>query len=352
MTDKLAQSYAMLDKLRLPNGMYLASTSSDYYYTWLRDTVYEVFPYLDKTCDRYEKTYHRILDMFREYEWKLDIHQTVKPVEQWEFIHARYDANTVREIDTPWGHIQFDSLGAVLFGIGEGIRVGKNIIRDDKDREIIQKLVGYLNCCEYWSTPDNGMWEEWQEVHSSSVGACIAGLQAVREIVFVPREMILKGYNTLSNMFPIESIDRPVDLAQLSLVYPYKTFFGHDAELIVHRVETLLLRKRGCARYLGDSYYATNEHEGRHLPLTNFYGYEAEWCFAKPWLALCHMELGNYEKAKQYIEETEDLMLEDGSIPELYFANSSKFNGNTPLGWCSGMYILAKEKYMAHVEGE
>jgi hypothetical protein len=55
MTDKLQQSYDILDKLRLPNNMYVASTSSDYNFTWLRDTFYEVLPFLNKPCDKYEK---------------------------------------------------------------------------------------------------------------------------------------------------------------------------------------------------------------------------------------------------------------------------------------------------------
>jgi GH15 family glucan-1,4-alpha-glucosidase len=341
--NRLEQSYAILDKLRLDHGLYLASPSIDYSYVWLRDSCYEVMPYLNKTCDRYEKTYHRMLDMFREYEWKLDVHQTKKPTEQWEAIHAKYDAYTIREIDTPWGHHQLDAVGAILFGIGEGVRAGKKILRDQKDHEIVQKLVGYLSCCEYWQDPDNGMWEEWKEVHSSSVGACVAGLSAVRGIVFVPRELILKGYDSLAKMFPKESKDRPVDLAQLSLIYPYNVLFSHDAQVIVDRVETLLLRKRGVIRYLGDSYYATNEHDGRHYPLTHYYGYEAEWTFGLPWLALCHLQLGNTKKAIWYIEQTEQIMLQDGSLPELYFSGTSTPNPNTPLGWANAMYILAEE---------
>jgi GH15 family glucan-1,4-alpha-glucosidase len=340
---KITQSYAILDTLRLAHGLYLASPSIDYSYVWLRDSCYEVLPYLNKPCDRYEKTYHRILDLFREYEWKLDIHQTKKPVEQWEFIHAKYDAYTVREIDAPWGHHQLDAVGAILFGIGEGIKAGKDIIRDQKDLEIIQKLVGYLECCRYWDNPDNGMWEEWREIHSSSVGACIAGLQAIRDIVFVPHELILKGYKTLAKMFPVESSDRPVDLAQLSLIYPYKVLFEHDAKVIIDRVETLLLRKQGVIRYLGDSYYATNAHEGRQHKLTHYYGYEAEWTFGLPWLALCHLELGNIKKAEKYVGWTEKVMLEDGSLPELYFAGSTVPNPNTPLGWSNALFILAKE---------
>lgn len=343
--DSVQNSYAIMDSLRLPNGLYIASPSKDYADIWLRDSCYEVMPYLDKSCDRYQKTYQRLLDLFRDYEWKLDIHQTQKPYEQWEFIHAKYNAHTVKEIDKPWGHHQLDAIGAILHGIGEGEKAGKRIIRDPKDIEIIQKLVGYLICVEYWDSPDNGMWEEWREIHSSSVGACVAGLKAVKDIVYVPDEIILKGYDTLAGLFPIESADRPADLAQLSLIYPYKMFLPHEAETIIKRVETLLLRKNGVVRYLGDSYYATNENDGRYHKLTHYYGNEAEWTFGLPWLSLCHLQLGNMEKAKEYLEWTERVMLPDGSLPELYFTGTNDYNGNTPLGWANALYIMAKEAF-------
>jgi phosphorylase kinase alpha/beta subunit len=341
---KLDQSYTILDKLRMPNNMYLASTSNDYAFTWLRDTFYEVLPYLNKPCDRYEKTYHAILDILRKYEWKLDIHTKQKPHYSHEYIHPRYTKDTLEEVKQEWGNCQHDATGAILFGIGEGIKAGKNILRDEKDKHIVQKLVNYLYCCHYWMDTDNGMWEEWRELHSSSIGAVVAGLQAVRDIVFVSSELITKGYHTLGNMFPMESADRPVDLAQLSLIYPYKVYIGIDAEKVIDNVEKTLLRNRGVIRYEGDSYYSTIENEGRHHPLQHYHGTEAEWTFGLPWLALCHMELGNIEKAQEYIKRTEDVMLEDGSLPELYFANSNKYNGNTPLGWANSMYILAKER--------
>jgi GH15 family glucan-1,4-alpha-glucosidase len=345
---RVMQSHNILDSLCKPHGMYIASPSSDYGKVWLRDSFYEVFPYLHSNCDRYERTFHRILDLFRDLEWKIDIHTEQRPREQWEYLHACYHADTVTELNTPWGHAQHDAIGAILFGIGEGVRAGKKIIRDQKDHEIVQKLVSYLGCCEYWHDPDNGMWEEWREVHASSVGACIAGLQSVRDIVFVPRELITKGYMSLINLFPHESNDRKVDLSQLSLVYPYKIFIADDAKVIVDRVERMLLRSRGVIRYPGDSYYSIIESRGRHLPLHEYYGTEAEWTFGLPWLALCHLEFGNIEKARMYTEWTERVMLEDGSLPELYFANSDKYNGNTPLGWANAMYILAKEKLMSY----
>src|SRR5205085_2312271 len=191
---------------------------------------------------------------FKDYEWKIDYHTRVKPHYIHEYIHARFDIETGKEINQEWGNCQHDSIGAILFGIGEGLRVGKKILRDQKDHDIVQKLVYYLYCCQYWMDADNGMWEEWREIHSSSVGACIAGLQAVRPYVFVPRELITRGYATLTGMFPYESVDRPVDLSQLSLIYPYKIFISDDARLIIDRVEGALLRNRGVIRYKGDSY--------------------------------------------------------------------------------------------------
>jgi len=110
-------------------------------------------------------------------------------------------------------------------------------------------------------------------------------------------------------------------------------------------VETQLLRERGVIRYQGDSYYSTREHEGRHHELSFYYGTEAEWTFGLPWLTLCYLELGDLAKANYYIKRTEEVMLPDASLPELYFAKSKQYNRNTPLGWGSAMYILAKEKY-------
>lgn len=343
MNTKLTNSYQILENLRLPHGLYLASPSIDYHYVWLRDSFYMSLPYLNKNDDIYEKTYHRILDLLKEYEWKIDIHTRHRPKEQWEYIHSRYSAQEVKEINTPWGHAQHDAIGAVLWGIGAGEKKGKGIIRDQKDHEIVQKLVWYLRCVHYWEDTDNGMWEEWREVHSSSVGACVAGLQAIRDIVFVPREMLKKGFQSLSSLFPRESKDRPVDLAQMSLIFPYRILIGDDAKAVIDQVEKYLLRERGVIRYKGDSYYSTLEYEGRHQPLSYYYDTEAEWTFGLPWLALCHIELGNFNTAKRYLEQTEKVMLKDGSLPELYFAKSSSYNSNTPLGWGSALYILAKE---------
>jgi GH15 family glucan-1,4-alpha-glucosidase len=343
----LTESYRVLDQLRQKHGLYCASPSEHYHYIWIRDSVYMSMPYLDKSDGHYEKAYHRMLDLFQEYEWKLDIICRQKPKYVWEYLHARYSAEDVKEIhDQEWGHVQHDMIGAFLFGIGKGIEKGRKVLRNEKDAAIVQKLVHYLEAVEYWHDPDNGMWEEWREVHASSVGACVAGLMAVKKVVRVPEPLIEKGLRTLLQLFPRESSDKSVDLAQLSLVYPYRLFGGMLGKMIVSRVEQRLLRERGVIRYEGDSYYSTLEQQhGRDKPLEFYYGTEAEWTFGLPWLALCHMEFGNLQKAAEYIRRTEEVMLQPGILPELYYSGQDVPNPNTPLGWSSAMYILAKEEY-------
>ncbi|WP_211747903.1 glycoside hydrolase family 15 protein [Paenibacillus sp. Marseille-Q4541] len=341
---KLIQSYRIIDSLRLPHGMYLASSSSDYSYTWLRDSFYCSLPYLNKKCNTYERTYWRILDMFKEYEWKLEHHTKHRPIHQHEYIHARYSAHDVREIDTPWGHSQNDAVGAILWGIGEGVKQGKQILRDNKDKEILQKLVYYLETLEYWNDQDSGMWEENRERRSSSIGACVAGLRSVSSIVSVPEYIVSNGLNALYELFPYETSSRKYDLAQLSLIYPYNIFGNDFNSIIVKQVEDTLLRERGVIRYKGDSYYSTQEGiYGRNQPLDLYYGSEAEWCFGFGFLAMAHLQLGNVDKAKYYVSEFEKVMLEDGAIPELYYAGSSKYNVNTPLCWANAMYIVSNE---------
>ena len=345
----LRESYQVLDQLRNPEHVYIASVSKDYSYVWIRDCIYMAMPYVNKPNSLYEKTYYRLFDLFLEYEWKINILCTCKPTYEWEYLHARYSPEG-KEIHTEaWGHVQHDMIGAFLFGVGLGTRYGKQMLRGDNDRRILQKLVNMLNLVEYWQDPDNGMWEEWREVHASSVGACVAGLRAVSSVVNVPEELVSKGLRTLFSLYPRESADKRVDLAQLSLIYPYRLFTGLLGETIVQNVEQHLLRSRGVARYEGDSYYSLLEKEhGRTLPKHCYYGTEAEWTFGLPWLALCHLELGAPDKAREYVRKTEAIMQAPGILPELYYSGTATPNPNTPLGWSSAMYILAKEALAQH----
>lgn len=350
---RVKQSFEIMENSLLSNGMWAASTSSDYNFTWFRDTAYIALSYLYKNCNTYMNAYHGILDILKEYEWKLDMVNKNKPNEMWEYPHIRYSAFDFKEVDTPWSHIQYDAYGAILFGIGKGESLGKKIIRNEDDKRVIQKLVGFLEKVEYWNDPDSGTWEENLEVRSSSIAAVIAGLEAVSNIVYVPSNIIHKGYETLYSLFPRETATRDADLFQLTLIYPYNLLSKPLAQKIINHVEENLLRDKGGLRYKGDSYYSTLEKEhGRNMPLDFYYGSEAEWTFFYSFMALALMKIGEFIKAKTYIDKVESVMLDDGRLPELYFAGNYKdekgnnYNGNTPLIWSNAMYVQAKEMYL------
>jgi GH15 family glucan-1,4-alpha-glucosidase len=338
------KSYDILDSIRLSNGLYIASPSVHYSAVWIRDSLYISLPFLNKPGNIYQRTVHRLLDLMIDYEWKIDIHIKNRPLEPWQYIHAKYDPMTVKELPEAWGHAQHDAVGFLLWAIGTGERHGKHIIRDGRDKQVVQKLVHYLRSCEYWHDKDNGMWEEAREVHASSVGACVAGLQAVSYLVDVPPSLMKKGLIALEELGTNETDNRVVDLAQLSLIYPHRVYSRDIAQEVLHNVETDLLRRCGVIRYHGDSYYSTVENQGRHHQPSFYYGTEAEWCLGLPWLAICHAELGNYDQAFAYLKHTESIILPDGSIPELYYANTFEYNPNTPLGWANALYVVAKER--------
>lgn len=342
--NRVAQSYKIIEKYKTKRGAFLASASSDYSKVWLRDSMFIGLAFIDKTCNTFERAIQAHLDYFREYEWKLDIHINQKPVMWYEFMHIRYSAKDMKEIDVEWSHAQNDAIGLFLWSIGEGIKRGKRVLRDDKDKEIVQKIVLYLETLEYHKFLCSSMWEENREIRVSSVAAVVAGLENISDIVYVSAEMIQKGYQTIFQLFPNESSTRNIDSALLSLIYPYCLLPKPMSQQILHNVEKELLRERGCIRYRFDSYFSTLEKEhGRNLPEEMYDQTEAEWTIFLPWLSLCFNTIGDYKKAEEYLEWTEKVMLPDGSLPELYYAKSDEYNPNTPLLWGNSLYIQAKE---------
>jgi phosphorylase kinase alpha/beta subunit len=221
-----------------------------------------------------------------------------------------------------------------LFKIGElEVKRPGLIVANDDDRRVIQKLVWYLSTLEYWHDPDSGMWEEDQELHASSVGACLAGLKMIKSVagIEVPDELIKKGEEKLHAILPRESQRKFVDLSLLSLIWPYNVVTPEESATILENVEYHLLREHGVIRYKGDHYYNKNP---------DGWSEEAEWTFGLSWLAIIYDKLGNAEKAKHFLDEAKKTVTKDG-VPELFFSNSTKYNDNTPLGWSESLFIVA-----------
>ena len=333
----LKQHVKILGDLQYESGLFAASKkgiNTGYDKAWLRDNFYECLAF--EVLGDYptvRKTYRAILDVFKKHEYKIDHAIAKKPEHTHEYIHARYNPITFDEFWEEWGNKQNDSIGCILFQIGDIESRGARIIEDDDDRRIIQKLVWYLSTLQYWHDADSGMWEEDQEVHASSVGACLAGLESIRRVqgIEVPEDLLKRGREQLARLLPRESARKFVDLALLSLLWPYGVVDEFQAKTILENVEYHLLRKRGVIRYKGDKYYNKN-HDG--------WSEEAEWTFGLSWLAIIYEKRGEAAKARQFLEAAKQTFTDKG-IPELYFSNTTKFNANTPLGWSESLFIVA-----------
>jgi phosphorylase kinase alpha/beta subunit len=270
---------------------------------------------------------HRLLDIFLKHEYKIDWAIKEKPKHAYQYIHARYHPETLNEFWTEWGNKQNDAIGLFLFRLAEMLTKNYSVLRTESDKRIVQKLIFYLQSLEYWQDSDHGVWEGYEEIHASSIGACLAGLKAISSFFIVPNRLIVEGEKALNALLPRESQSRETDLALLSLIYPYNVVNDEMKAKILADVEQKLVRNKGVIRFSGDWYYNKNG--------------DAEWTMGFPWLAIIYKQLGNKEKYQFYMNKTLSCFNDKGELPELYYANSSQHNENSPLGWAQALYIVA-----------
>lgn len=328
----------ILKDLQTKSGLFLASASdvnTGYDKSWLRDNFYETLAFeVIGDWDTVEHTYNAILEIFLKHEDKINWAIENKPTHSYQYIHARFHPDTFQEFWEEWGNKQNDAVGCILFKLGElEAHQHRSILNTPDKIRIVQKLVQYLASVEYWIDRDSGMWEEDEELHASSVGACVAGLKSIKRVhqISVPQDLIEKGEEALHALLPRESDRKFVDLSQLSLIWPYEVVTDEERDKILENVEYHLLRERGVIRYKGDRYYNKNE---------DGFSEEAEWTFGLSWLAIIYERLGNSAKARELLKE---LIADDTphGLPELYFSNSEEYNENTPLGWSESLFIVA-----------
>ena len=169
------------------------------------------------------------------------------------------------------------------------------------------------------------MWEENEEVHASSIGSCVAGLRKISKIIEVDKDLIRKGQKALSQLLPRESKTKETDMALLSLIYPYNIANKKQRSQILKNVETRLVREKGIIRYIGDQYYYRNG--------------EAQWTNGLAWIAIIYKKLNKPNKYAYYMRKAVEVMNKKGELPELYYANSSEHNENTPLAWSQALFV-------------
>lgn len=342
MNKELIELYNALESLRLPNGLNLAAAGPFYrQFCWLRDNVYQSLPYLKTSPEYYTQTMHVTLDWLlkvekghKKFYWLIE---SPHPKHQYRYLHARLLPH-LEEVPGYWNNKQNDMFGEIFYAISLGEKAGLKIIRNNDDHIIIDKMIKVLQRIEYYHDTDHGVWEELpEEIHASSVGACVSGLKALKEIGFkMPNGLIERGEETLNNLLPRESALKEVDLALLTLVYPFGDVTTEKMKAtIVNNIETKLLRKNGVIRYINDGYFNTFENGTQ-------YGNEAEWTFGLAYLGIYYAERQNMHMAKFYLEKILRLV-KNGMVPELYWSKSDNSNENTPLGWAVALTIILYE---------
>lgn len=298
-----------------------------YHRVWIRDNIYTILGVEAQGDDEGAvQAVHALLDILKKHEEKIDwMIKEPHPKARYRYIHPRYEPHG-DEIWEEWGTKQNDAIGALLWKTGDLAKKGTLALRKG-DNELLQKLVHYLEAIEYWHDEDSGMWEENEEVHASSIGACLAGLLAVQHLVDVPLHLIAHGEHALRKLLPRESATKDVDLALLSLIWPYNIVTPNERKQILLNVEQQLVKNRGVIRYKNDQYYSN--------------GTEAEWTMGFPWLATIYKELGDKRKHAHYLKKTEQVMNKKGELPELYYGGTSRHNENTPLAWAMSLWMVA-----------
>jgi GH15 family glucan-1,4-alpha-glucosidase len=309
---------SVLQGLQLDNGLFLAAPNGGYEKVWIRDNVYVAEGYEALgDWNTVRRIYWGLLNILHRHNWKIDWALWQRPRWHYEYIHPRYD-NSGNEIHEPWGFKQNDAIGILLYKIAHLEKAGVGVLRSHADQHLLQKLVWYLNRVEYWEDADSGMWEENEERHASSIGACLRALQELHGLVHIPEGMIERGWEALHRLLPRESESKTCDLAQLSLVYPLNMA---EPEL-VEQVENELLRTHGVVRYANDAYHRN--------------GSEAEWTMGIPWLGLCWLRLGDRSKARRYLAMTERVYWGD-QLPECYSGHGPC--EHSPLAWSHSLTL-------------
>ncbi len=325
-------------KLRAPTGLFTASAhnvSTGYNKAWLRDIYFMTlgFKYTGEMTIVQDAA-KALLTILSKHREKINWAVHNKPPATWQYIHARYNPETFEEYWEEWGNKQNDAVAEVLYLIADCELAGFTVAENDDERSLVQLLINYLNAIEYWHDPDSGIWEENQEVRSSSIGAVVSALYLARQLpyVIIPEGMIEKGETALRALLPRETEKRFCDLALLTLIFPFKVTTEGETKTILSNVEYFLTRDLGVIRYRNDRYYNNNK---------DGYSEEAEWSMGLSWLAIIYANMGNVEKAAEYLERAGRTVNKDGLIPELWFSHTDRSNDNIPLGWAESMYVVA-----------
>ena len=126
LDERIRLSYNTLEKLRRPNGGYIASPysaedgSGDAYNVfWIRDIMFATYANEYLGCfDKMIESFRLVLDIFKRFHLRIIKASIVKPNvlnERGLFMPARVHPTTLETITDDWGHHQMDVFGLFYF---------------------------------------------------------------------------------------------------------------------------------------------------------------------------------------------------------------------------------------------
>ncbi|MEO6035991.1 MAG: glycoside hydrolase family 15 protein [Verrucomicrobiota bacterium] len=378
--ERIKASYQQLERMRRPNGGYVASPynaedgSGDAYNVfWIRDIMFATYANEYLGCfDRMVESFRLVLDIFKKFHPRIVQASIIKPDvrhQTGQFMPARVHPTTLDTITDAWGHHQLDVYGLFMYKMGDLIKKGYGFRFTHEDFTLISHMRNYVFNMGFEA--DYGMWEEGPEEHSSSFGAVLGGLMMwfdqgfydfkykhkiqISHYVPVSERMIADGFSALSRILPRESPGRPFDLAQLSLIWPYNIVDFDVKKEILGNIETHLVGERGVRRYPGDVYCGKGLVAGRDEA--------AQWPLGLAWLAICYAKFAEYgrdfdvahqpihfnwderqdyfNRAVSYFAQLERCMTPEGHVPEMYVREQP--GHNTPLAWAQSFHVVSAQ---------
>ena len=380
LEERIKISHLGLERMRRPNGGYVASPYSAednqgdaYNVYWIRDIMYASYANEYLGCyDKMVESFRLVLEIFKKHHMKFVQASIIKPHllhQRGLFMPARVHPTTLETITDEWGHHQLDVFGLFMYKLGDLVKKGFGFRFTTEDYHLMGNIRNYIYNMGFEA--DFGVWEEGPEAHASSYGAVLGGLTMwfdqghydykylskipIGHLVPVSERMIAEGYTALMDMLPGESVHRPYDLAQLSLIWPYNIVDYETKEVLLAQIEKHLLGANGVVRYLGDVYCGKGLHPGQAGP--------AQWPLGLAWLSICYGKLAEsgsdfdlarkpvrftweqrqhfFAKALDFFIQLEGNMTSEGAVPEMYVGG--KPGHNTPLAWAQSFHIVAAQ---------
>ncbi|MFP4118715.1 MAG: adenylate/guanylate cyclase domain-containing protein [Candidatus Woesearchaeota archaeon] len=305
---------------------------------WLRDILYrhDASRVLGdwKTI---EKTVNRILKNFLNNEYKIDSLLEDDNTPHMQSIVYYHKKSQDDHFWDHWNHKQHDSVGILLYLIAQLEDYKKTYIQKEIDHiRIVNKLVKYLQKMKYWDGVPDEYWEENEELHASSVGACVAGLEAISRLpkIKIPIGLIEKGRNTISKQVAVELKRKTFDASMLTLLEPESLVSKTQEKAILERAEKVIDSEMTGITYKNDFYMFDNMEHQRDVKMD----------FLGSWLALIYEKRGKHEKRKRILNKILS-KYDEKTAPESFFVNSKELSKEKRLSWAEALF-LSHQQYL------